>query len=48
MAADPGDETLAGRLECQWQRDQLPQEIRELVIEDQRMRNAICWYAFDC
>jgi len=46
-AASP-DEALAGRLECQWQRDQLPQEIRELVIDDQRLRNAICWYAFEC
>lgn len=47
-AASLGDETLAGRLECQWQRDQLPPEIRELVIDDQRLGNAICWYAFEC
>lgn len=47
-SASLSDEALAGRLECQWQRDQLPQEIRELVIDDQRLRNAICWYAFDC
>ena len=38
----------AGRLECQWQRAQLPEEIRELVLDDQRLRNAICWFAFDC
>jgi thymidine phosphorylase len=38
----------AGRRECRWQRDQLPQEIRELVLDDQRLRNAICWSAFDC
>jgi len=25
----------AGRLECQWQREQLPQKIRELVIDDE-------------
>ncbi len=38
----------AGRSECQWQRDQLPAAIRDLVLDDQRLRNAICWSAFDC
>ena len=38
----------AGRLECQWQRDQLPEAIRELVLDDQRLRNDICWSVFDC
>ncbi|TQN27578.1 hypothetical protein FHX37_4299 [Haloactinospora alba] len=38
----------ARRLECQWQRDQLPEEIRELVLDDQRLRNDICWSVFDC
>jgi len=38
----------AGRLECQWQRAQLPHEIRELVLDDQRLRNELCWFAFDC
>jgi hypothetical protein len=38
----------AGRLECQWQRARLPHEIRELVLDDQRLRNALCWFAFDC
>lgn len=38
----------AGRLECRWQREQLPAEIRELVIDDERLRNDICWHAFDC
>jgi len=47
-AAPPGDGASAGRLECQWQRDQLPEAIRELVLDDQRLRNAICWSAFDC
>jgi hypothetical protein len=37
----------AGRLECQWQRDQLPDAIRDLVLEDQRLRNDICWSVFD-
>lgn len=38
----------AGRKECKWQRDQLPEGIRELVLDDQRLRNYICWFAFDC
>ncbi len=38
----------AGRLECRWQREQLPAAIRELVLEDQRLRNEICWLVFDC
>jgi Imm-5 like putative immunity protein len=29
----------AGRSECAWQRAQLPDEIRELVLDDQRLRN---------
>jgi hypothetical protein len=38
----------AGRLECQWQRDQLPDAIRDLVLDDQRLRNEMCWFVFDC
>jgi hypothetical protein len=38
----------AGRLECHWQRAQLPEAIRELVLDDQRLRNDICWSVFDC
>lgn len=38
----------AGRLECQWQREQLPDAIRELVLDDQRLRNEICWFVFEC
>jgi hypothetical protein len=37
----------AGRLECRWQREQLPDAIHELVLEDQRLRNEICWSVFD-
>ena len=48
-AAAPATEgDRAGRLECCWQREQLPDAIRELVLEDQRLRNAICWSVFDC
>jgi hypothetical protein len=38
----------AGQRECQWQRDQLPEAIRELVLDDQRLRNHLCWSVFDC
>src|SRR5512147_803695 len=48
-AAAPGSEAeSAGRLECRWQREQLPDAIRELVLEDQMLRNEICWSVFDC
>jgi hypothetical protein len=47
-AAPEGDSEAAGRLECRWQRDQLPEGIRELVLDDQRLRNDICWSVFDC
>src|SRR3954470_7287962 len=39
-AAAPDVEGEAtARLECRWQRDQLPDAIRELVLDDQRVRN---------
>ena len=47
-AAPEREGESAGRLECQWQREQLPEAIRELVIDDQRLRNDICWSVFDC
>ena len=47
-AAPKGEGENAGRLECRWQREQLPDAIRELVLDDQRLRNDICWSAFDC
>jgi hypothetical protein len=47
-AAPEGEGVKAGRLECRWQRDQLPEAIRELVLDDQRLRNDICWSVFDC
>jgi hypothetical protein len=47
-AAPKGEAEAAGQRECQWQRDQLPEAIRELVLDDQRLRNDICWSVFDC
>lgn len=45
-AAAPGGADLAGRAECRWQREQLPEGIRDLVLADQTRRNDICWSAF--
>ncbi len=39
---DPG----AGRAERDWQRAQLAEPIRQLVLEDQARRDAICWSVF--
>lgn len=47
-AASKSEAANVGQLECQWQRSQLPEAIRWLVLEDQRLRNAICWFVFDC
>jgi hypothetical protein len=47
-AAAQDEREEAGRLECQWQRAQLPLEIRDLVLDDQRLRNELCWFVFDC
>jgi hypothetical protein len=47
-SAAGGDGASAGRQECAWQREQLPAAIRELVLDDERLRNEICWFAFDC
>ena len=47
-AAPDGDAMRAGQRECQWQRDQLPDAIRSLVLDDQRIRNDLCWSVFDC
>jgi hypothetical protein len=47
-SAPEGEQEQTGRIECRWQRARLPDEIRELVLDDQRLRNEVCWYAFDC
>ena len=46
-AAPPGEGDAAGRRECRWQRDQLPDAVRALVLDDQRRRNELCWSVFD-
>ncbi len=45
-AFEPSNADEAGRAECLWQRDQLPDQIRELVLDDQRNQNEKCWSLF--
>jgi hypothetical protein len=45
-AAGPGERDQAGRDECAWQREQLPEAIRDLVLDDQKRRNEYCWGLF--
>lgn len=48
VAAAPADRADdVRRAECRWQRHRLPVEVRDLVLEDQSRRNAICWNVFD-
>jgi len=47
-AVRDGEAERAGEDECRWQRAQLPDPIRDLVLDDERLRNAICWFVFDC
>jgi len=47
MAAAPPVDAESARLrERDWQRQQLLEDILELVIDDQRQRNDICWNVF--
>lgn len=46
-AAPKTEREGAARLECAWQRRQLPAAIRQLVLDDQRLRNALCWFVFE-
>lgn len=45
-AVQVADSTTAGRVERDWQRAQLDERIRGLVLEDQARRNTICWSVF--
>ncbi len=47
-AAAPRDhERDAARAERDWQRQQIPDHLQPLVLEDQSRRNSICWSVFD-
>ncbi|WP_237081462.1 putative immunity protein [Myxococcus xanthus] len=45
-AASEGDAEGARLQELGWQRKRIPAPLRELVLEDQRARNDICWGVF--
>jgi hypothetical protein len=47
VAAAEGEGEHVRRQECRWQREQLPDPIRDLVLDDQRLRNHACWLVFD-
>lgn len=42
-----GDAARALAGEREWQRARLPAAVRELVLDDQQRRSAICWHVFD-
>jgi hypothetical protein len=46
-SAPAGTGRAAGRDEVRWQREQLPDPIRGLVLDDQRLRNELCWSVFE-
>lgn len=47
-ASVSGSEAESARVaERDWQRAQLPREVRDLVLDDQLRRSAICWDVFD-
>ena len=47
-AAAPRDqEQGAARAERDWQRQQIPDHLHTLVLEDQSHRNSICWSVFE-
>jgi hypothetical protein len=48
LASTASDAISAGEDECRWQRDQLPDEIRELVLSDETRRNDKLWSVFTC
>jgi hypothetical protein len=47
MESVPKAEREPARIkERDWQRSRLPERIRELALDDQRLRNDICWFVF--
>ena len=48
LASPEPDAMAAGERECRWQREQLPQAIRELVLSDEDLRNKKLWSVFTC
>ena len=45
-SAERGREDGVAGAERDWQRARLPEEVRDLVLDDQRLRNHLCWSVF--
>jgi hypothetical protein len=48
LASPEPDAIAAGKRECRWQREQLPEAIRELVLSDEEQRNKRLGSVFTC
>jgi hypothetical protein len=48
LASPASEAIMAGERECRWQREQLPEAIRELVLSDEERRNKKLWSVFTC
>lgn len=48
LASTTSDAMMAGEEECRWQRKQLPEAIRELVLSDEVQRDKKFWSVFSC
>jgi hypothetical protein len=47
-ASAPADDAAQARAqEREWQRARIPAAVRDLVLDDQQRRSAICWHVFD-
>lgn len=46
-SATEGGAEAARVRERDWQRERIPAEVRDLVLDDQRRRSPICWNVFD-
>jgi len=46
-AAAPEERDATRVAERDWQRAQLSAQIRDLVLDDQRLRNELCWFVFE-
>lgn len=48
LASEAAEAMTAGEVECRWQRAQLPEAIRELVLSDEERRNRKFQSVFNC
>ena len=46
LASPAAEAMLAGERECRWQRERLPEAIRDLVLSDEERRNQKLWSVF--